>query len=130
MRLKTINVQRTFNAGNYESVRLGGEWEIGKDDNLVESIKQADNAIREVWENMKAEKHQPAKPAQPAQQEDTRPLVTFGSNMLKKIVARIGSDKDKDGNVLPPVDMETVEKAYRLTDDARKVIETAIKINK
>lgn len=130
MKLKTINVQRTFNAGNYESVRLGGEWEIAKDDSLVESIKQAEKALCEVWENMKAERQKPAQPAPPAQQEDNRPLVTFGSNLLKKIVARIGADKDKDGNTLPPVDMETVEKSYRLTDDARKVIETAIKINK
>ena len=126
MKLTKIEVSCTFNAGNYESVKLGGEWEITESETLTDAIQAATNAIRAEWERMKAPKAEtPAtveKAPQNEEKSSSKRLVEFGSHLLQKIVDRVVADKS--------VTMDVIASHYDLTEDARKVIEAAITLNK
>ena len=126
MKLTKIEVSCTFNAGNYESVKLGGEWEIADCEKLTDAIQAATAAIRAEWERMKAPKAEiPAAVEKATQNEEkaaNKRLVEFGSPLLQKIVDRVMADKS--------VTMDVITDHYDLTDDARKVIEAAIRLNK
>lgn len=126
MKLTKIEVSCTFNAGNYESVKLGGEWEITESETLTDALQAATSAIRAEWERMKAPKEEtPATVEKATQNEEksaSKRLVEFGSPLLQKIVDRVMADKS--------VTMDVIASHYDLTDDARKVIEAAITLNK
>ena len=126
MRLTKIEVSCTFNAGNYESVKLAGEWELTESETLTDAIQAATNAIRAEWERMKAPKAETPETVEKAAQNEEKAvnkrLVEFGSPLLQKIVDRVMEDKS--------VTMEVIASHYDLTDDARKVIEAAITLNK
>ena len=126
MKLTKIEVSCTFNAGNYESVKLGGEWEIESSEEIGGAMQNALNAIRAEWERIKAQKVEtPATTEKAPQNEEKAPnkrLVDFGSPLLQKIVDRVMADKS--------VTMEVITDHYDLTEDARKVIEAAIRLNK
>lgn len=125
MKLTKIEVSCTFNAGNYESVKLGGEWEITESETLTDALQAATSAIRTEWERMKAPKVETPATAEKATQNEEKSqkrLVEFGSPLLQKIVDRVMTDKS--------VTMDVIASHYDLTDDARKVIEAAITLNK
>ena len=132
MKLTKIEVSCTFNAGNYESVKLGGEWEVTESETLTDAIQAATAAIRAEWERMKAPKAEMPTPFWKAPQIEVKAvkaisrgdkrLVEFGSPLLQKIVDRVMADKS--------VTMEVIASHYDLTEDARKVIEAAITLNK
>ena len=126
MKLTKIEVSCTFNAGNYESVKLGGEWEITESDTLTDALQAATSAIRAEWERMKAQKLEtPAMVDKDPQNEEkavSKRIVEFGSPLLQKIVDRVMTDKS--------VTMDVITRHYDLTEDARKVIEAAIRLNK
>ena len=149
MKAKTINVQIVKNLGNYETIRLGGEWELNGE-NLQDAIRAAVEELENAW-------RKPAKPdtsqlvtaAQDAQKSDTssdttqevetttaeektpqnessgensRDLCRFKeeSALLQKIINRVQKVKT--------LTIEDVEKYYELDEDARKAIEAAIKL--
>ena len=126
MKLTKVEVSCTFNAGNYESVKLGGEWEITESETLTDAIQAATSAIRAEWERMKAQKVETPATVEKAPKNEEKAvnkrLVEFGSPLLQKIVDRVMADKS--------VTMEVIASHYDLTDDARKVIEAAITLNK
>ena len=125
MKLTKIEVSCTFNAGNYESVKLGGEWETTESETLTDAIQAATAAIRAEWERMKAPKVETTATIEKAQQIEEKAqkrLVEFGSPLLQKIVDRVMTDKS--------VTMDVITDHYDLTEDARKVIEAAITLNK
>lgn len=125
MKLTKVEVCCTFNAGNYESVKLGGEWEITESETLTDALQAATNAIRAEWERIKAQKAEiPAiiEKAQQNEEKTSKRLVEFGSPLLQKIVDRVMADKS--------VTMDVILAHYDLTDDARKVIQAAITLNK
>ena len=125
MKLTKIEVSCTFNAGNYESVKLGGEWEITESETLTDALQAATAAIRAEWERMKAQKvetHTETEKAQQNEEKSQKRIVEFGSPILQKIVDRVMADKS--------VTMEVIESHYDLTDDARNVIQAAITLNK
>ena len=125
MKLTKIEVSCTFNAGNYESVKLGGEWEITESETLADALQAATSAIRSEWERMKAPKAEtPATVEKSTQNEEKseKRLVEFGSPLLQKIVDRVIADKS--------VTMDVITDHYDLTEDARKVIQAAITLNK
>lgn len=126
MKLTKVEVSCTFNAGNYESVKLGGEWEITESETLTDALQAATSAIRAEWERMKAQKVETPATAEKAPQNEEKAvnkrLVEFGSPLLQKIVDRVMTDKS--------VTMEVIASHYDLTEDARKVIEAAIRLNK
>ena len=126
MKLTKIEVSCTFNAGNYESVKLGGEWEITESETLTDALQAATSAIRAEWERMKAQKVETPATVEKAPQNEEKAvnkrLVEFGSPLLQKIVDRVMADKS--------VTMEVITDHYELTEDARKVIQAAITLNK
>ena len=126
MKLTKIEVSCTFNAGNYESVKLGGEWEIAESETLTDAIQAATSAIRAEWERMKAQNVETPATVEKAPQNEEKAtnkrLVEFGSPLLQKIVDRVMADKS--------VTMEVIASHYDMTDDARKVIQAAITLNK
>ena len=126
MKLTKIEVSCTFNAGNYESVKLGGEWEITDSETMTDAIQAATAAIRAEWERMNATKAEtPTETAKSPQNEGkvaNKRLVDFGSPLLQKIVDRVMADKS--------VTMDVIASHYDLTEDARKVIQAAITLNK
>ena len=126
MKLTKVEVSCTFNAGNYESVKLGGEWEITDSETLTDTLQAATKAIRAEWERIKAQKAEPPATTEKApQNEEKAPnkrLVEFGSPLLQKIVDRVMADKS--------VTMDVITNHYELTEDARKVIQAAITLNK
>lgn len=123
MKAKTINVQIVKNCGNYESIRIGGEWELNG-----ESVEQATQAalaeLNAAWELCK-------KPApqvkteqveeQPTHAADGRQVVTFqkDNELLQKIVKRVQKTK---------ITIEDVLKHYALDDEAQRCVEAAIKL--
>lgn len=125
MKLTKIEVSCTFNAGNYESVKLGGEWEIESGEEIGSAMQNALNAIRAEWERIKASKAESNTPQEKTPQNEEKAakrIVEFGSPLLQKIVDRVMVDKS--------VTMEVITDHYDLTEDARKVIEAAITLNK
>ena len=126
MKLTKIEVSCTFNAGNYESVKLGGEWEISESETLTDAIQAATAAIRAEWERIKAQKVETPATVEKAPQNEEKAvnkrIVEFGSPLLQKIVDRVMADKN--------VTMDVITDHYDLTEDARKVIEAAIRLNK
>ena len=126
MKLTKVEVSCTFNAGNYESVKLGGEWQITESEPLADAIQAATAAIRAEWERMKAQKVETPAAVEKAPQNEEKAvnkrLVEFGSPLLQKIVNRVMADKS--------VTMEVITNHYDLTEDARKVIQAAITLNK
>ena len=125
MKLTKVEVSCTFNAGNYESVKLGGEWEITESETLTDALQAATSAIRAEWDRMKAPKVEAPATVEKApknEEKAAKRLVEFGSPLLQKIVDRVMVDKS--------VTMDVIASHYDLTEDARKVIEAAITMNK
>ena len=126
MKLTKVEVSCTFNAGNYESVKLGGEWELTESETMTDAIQAATNTIRAEWERMKTQNVETPATVEKAQQNEEKAvnkrLVEFGSPLLQKIVDRVMTDKS--------VTMDVIASHYDLTDDARKVIQAAITLNK
>jgi hypothetical protein len=121
MKAKTINVQIIKNCGNYESIRIGGEWELNG-----ESVEQATQAalaeLNAAWELCK-------KPApkvksdqeKPTQAADGRQIVTFKDDnvLLQKIVKRVQKTD---------ITIDKVLEHYALDDEAQRCVEAAIKL--
>lgn len=117
MKQTTINVQITKNLGNYESVRLGGEWSLDEGEDATQAYTDALNELQTIYGKMfHVEQLQPKE--QP--KTDGKQVVDFDTPILQSICSRVSKDK--------AVSMETIEKYYTLTDKARKVVEMAIKM--
>lgn len=120
MKAKTINVQIVKNCGNYESIRIGGEWELNG-----ESVEQATQAalaeLNAAWELCKKPAPQVKTEEQPKQAADGRQVVTFKNDneLLQKIVKRVQKTK---------ITIEDVLKHYALDDEAQRCVEAAIKL--
>lgn len=131
MKAKSINVQIVKNLGNYETIRLGGEWELNGED-LNDAIRAAVEELEQAWSKPKsapqsapnpknAETPTPAEKT-PQNEENGKKLVRFKeeAKILQAIIKRLQSDK--------AVTLETVCEHYELDDDAQKCVEVAIKL--
>jgi hypothetical protein len=127
MKAKTINVQIVKNCGNYESIRIGGEWELNG-----ESVEQATQAalaeLNAAWElckrpapQVKTEQAAEQVAEQPKPAADGRQVVEFrkDNELLQKIVKRVQKTD---------VTMARLNELYAFDDDARKCVEAAIKL--
>lgn len=121
MKAKTINVQIVKNCGNYESIRIGGEWELNG-----ESVEQATQVALEelnaAWELCKKPAPQvKSDQEKPTYAADGRQIVTFkdDNELLQKIVKRVQKTK---------ATIEDVLKHYALDDEAQRCVEAAIKL--
>lgn len=131
MKAKTINVQIIKNLGNYETIRLGGEWELNGE-NLQDAIRAAVEELEQAWIKLKAspkrapnsETAETPAPVEKMPQiaENGKKLVRFKeeAKILQAIVSRLQKDK--------AVTLETVCEHYELDEDAQKCVEAAIKL--
>lgn len=143
MKAKTINVQIVKNLGNYETIRLGGEWELNGE-TLQDAILAAVEELEQAWRKpakpdavhdaqecaTTSEKPQEVEtttveektPQNEKKVENSRTIVRFKeeSTLLQKIVRKLQNKKE--------LTLADVEQYYELDEDAYKVIEAAIKL--
>lgn len=139
MKAKTINVQIVKNLGNYETIRLGGEWELNGE-TLQDAIRAAVEELEQAWRKpakpdaqecaTTSEKPQEVEtttveektPQNEKKVENSRTIVRFKeeSTLLQKIVRKLQNKKE--------LTLADVEQYYELDEDAYKVIEAAIKL--
>lgn len=131
MKAKTINVQIVKNLGNYETIRLGGEWELNGE-NLQDAIRAAVEELEQAWSKPKSATQSAPNPENaetPAPVEKTSQITENGKKLvrfkeeakiLQAIVNRVRTDK--------AVTLEIIEEHYMLDDDAKKCVEAAIKL--
>lgn len=97
MKAKTINAQITINLGNYESMKIGGEWEVAPSEDLNEAIDSALNLLRA---------------AEQYHRGIAKGLPVLTKNNPRFVRAR---QAIKDGKAT----IEDVEKVFTLTDEIR-----------
>lgn len=131
MKAKTINVQIVKNLGNYETIRLGGEWELNGE-NLQDAIRAVVEELEQAWSKPKSapqsapnsETLEAPAPVEKTPQiaENGKKLIRFKeeAKVLQAIVTRLQSDR--------AITLETVCEHYELDDDAMKCVEAAIKL--
>lgn len=138
MKLKQIEVQRTYNLGNYENIKLTATYEVGELDRLADAMQAARMALDDTFAAMYRGANVPVQTmtdntAERKQQEHAgaseKPLVSNGSKLLQRLVDRIAAKTDKNGAPLAPVTMEQILENYELTEDAEKIIRTALYLN-
>ena len=112
MKQTEINIQITKNLGNYESVRLGGEWSI-EDEDPSQAYRSALAQLNQVFDELYQPKKKDA-------QNEKKQVVEFGTPLLQSICNRIAEKND--------LTLETIEKYYDLTPEARKTVMIAIKM--
>lgn len=112
MKQTEINIQITKNLGNYESVRLGGEWSI-EDEDPAQAYRSALAQLNQVFDELYHQK-------QKAQQNEKKQVVEFGTPLLQSICNRIAEKAD--------ITLEKIEQYYDLTPEARKTIMIALKM--
>ena len=112
MKQTEINIQITKNLGNYESVRLGGEWSI-EDEDPAQAYRSALAQLNQVFDEL----YQPKK--KDAQNEKNQ-VVEFGTPLLQSICNRIAEKAD--------LTLDKIEQYYDLTPEARKTVMIAIKM--
>ena len=118
MKQTTINAQITKNLGNYESVRLGGEWSIDESENPAQAYRNALEQLNQVFEELYHPKQNATQNEKNVQ--NAKPIVEFGTPLLQSICNRIAEKSD--------LTLETIEQYYDLTPEARKTIMIAIKM--
>ncbi len=146
MKLTTINVQIVRNLGNYESVRLGGEWSVEKE-KAADAFAAAEKELLAIAEQLhprtpkasptaqndaqkeeepKAKKKQTNEEVFPPSlgEEDKREQVGFSTPLLQTIVNRIN-----DASKPKITSIDEITKFYRLSNKAEQVILAAIQFN-
>ena len=112
MKQTTINIQITKNLGNYESVRIGGEWSI-EDEDPAQSYRSALAPLNQVFDELYSTKKKDA-------QNEKKQVVEFGTPLLQSICNRIAEKAD--------LTLDTIEQYYDLTPEAKKTIMIALKM--
>ena len=124
MKAKTINVQIVKNLGNYESIRIGGEWELNGE-SVEQATQQALAELNAAWEVCRKKQAPQVKTDNVAEKHeevaDGRQFVTFKNDqeLLQKIVKRVQKTK---------VTIDDVLKYYALDDEAQRCVEASIKL--
>ena len=117
MKQTTINIQIVKNLGNYESVRLGGEWSV-EDEDPIQAYRLALGELNTIYEDLyHKEENTPKKVSENGK---ARQVVEFGTPLLQSICNRITKDRS--------ITLDTIEKYYELTQDAKKTVLLAIKM--
>ena len=118
MKQTTINAQITKNLGNYESVRLGGEWSIEESENPEKAYRDALAQLNQVFDELY---HPKQKDAQNEKQvQNAKQVVEFGTPLLQSICNRIAEKAD--------LTLDKIEQYYDLTPEAKKTILIALKM--
>lgn len=119
MKQTTINAQITKNLGNYESVRLGGEWSIEESENPEQAYRSALAQLNQVFDELYHPKQKEAQ-NEKKQVQNAKQVVEFGTPLLQSICNRIAEKDD--------LTLDTIEQYYDLTPEAKKTVMIAIKM--
>lgn len=137
MEAKTINLQIVLNLGNYESVRLGGEWTLNGEsmqEAFASALSELKSSAEELYPKQKKTalsenrdvKSNEAKSDNNQEEKKTdnneRQLVTFehDNKLLQKIVKKISR--------VHTITIDDVLKHYDFDENARKCIDAAFKL--
>ena len=118
MKQTAINIQITKNLGNYESVRLGGEWSTDESENPEQSYRSALAQLNQVFDELYHPKKNDTQNEK--QVQNAKQVVEFGTPLLQSICNRIAEKAD--------LTLETIEQYYDLTPEARKTVIIALKM--
>ena len=118
MKQTTINAQITKNLGNYESVRLGGEWSIEENENPEQAYRSALAQLNQVFDELYHPKQKEAQNEKNVQ--NAKQVVEFGTPLLQSICNRIAEKAD--------LTLDKIEQYYDLTPEARKTVIIALKM--
>ena len=118
MKQTAINIQITKNLGNYESVRLGGEWSIDENENPAQAYRNALAQLNQVFDELYHTKQKDTQNEKNVQ--NAKQVVEFGTPLLQSICNRIAEKDD--------LTLDKIEQYYDLTPEARKTIMIAIKM--
>ena len=118
MKQTIINAQITKNLGNFESVRLGGEWSIDENENPEQVYRDALLQLNQAFDEL----YHPKQNATQAEKQvqNAKQVVEFGTPLLQSICNRIAEKAD--------LTLDMIEQYYDLTPEARKTIMLAIKM--
>ena len=121
MQMQKFTYEIVINVGNYQSIRIGGEWSVTETPTTEQVVKidaELRQKVAEVIESRKASASQPEPQPQP-QPEDKRELVTTSKADERKLKAIL--KKIQDG-----VPEETVRKFFRFDDKAEFLVNTVL----
>ena len=118
MKMEKINAQITKNLGNYESVRIGGEWSIDENENPEHAYLSALAQLNQVFEELYHPKQNATQNEK--QVQNAKPVVDFGTPLLQSICNRIAEKAD--------ITLEKIEQYYDLTPEAKKTVMIALKM--
>lgn len=118
MKQTTINAQITKNLGNYESVRLGGEWSIEENENQAQAYRNALLQLNQVFDELYHQKQNATQNEKNVQ--NAKQVVEFGTPLLQSICNRIAEKAD--------LTLEKIEQYYDLTPEAKKTVMIALKM--
>ena len=118
MKQTLINAQITKNLGNYESVRLGGEWSIDESENPEQAYRNALLQLNQVFDELYHPKQNTTQNEK--QVQNAKQVVEFGTPLLQSICNRIAEKSD--------LTLEKIEQYYDLTPEARKTVMIALKM--
>ena len=113
MKQTAINIQITKNLGNYESVRIGGEWSTIEDEDPSKAYRSALAQLNQVFDELYHPKKKDA-------QNEKKQVVEFGTPLLQSICNRIAEKAD--------LTLEKIEQYYDLTPEAKKTVMIALKM--
>ena len=117
MKQTAIEIQITKNLGNYEGVRIGGEWSI-EDEDPSKAYRSALAQLNQVFDEL----YHPNQNAtqNEKQVQNAKQVVEFGTPLLQSICNRIAEKED--------ITLDIIEQYYELTPEARKTIMIALKM--
>ena len=123
MQMQKFTYEIVINVGNYQSIRIGGEWSVTETP-TTEQVVNIDTELRqkvaEVIESRKASAPQPQPQPQPQPEpEDKRELVTTSKADERKLKAIL--KKIQDGTP-----EETVRKYFRFDEKAEFLVNTVL----
>lgn len=123
MKMEKFTYEIVMNVGNYQSIRIGGEWSVTDTpttDQVLNIDAELHQKVAEVVESRKAvPQPQPEQQPQPQPEEDKRELVTTS----KKDEARLKAILKKIQDGTPE---ETVRKYFRFDEKAEFLVNTAL----
>lgn len=130
MKQTKIEVQITKNLGNYETVRIGGEWSVDGDNQqavYAAAIEQLNAIYAANYLRQPATAEAAPTPATVEEDKTATPArqkVSFTDNadIVQKLCTRITRDKS--------VTRDIIDQYYELDEQASNVINLALKIRK
>lgn len=115
MEIKTINLQLTKNIGNYESIKLGGEWSLDANEDINAAMVEADEQLKAAFFALRNKPtEQPTATAQPIAPDGTpKKVLEFGTPTLQAICDKIAKEN---------TDISVVEQWFTFDDKVRNVL--------